>query len=227
MSCHCLAVSLAPSLRSSTSRQKQQVPDFLLAFSNSSTSFAQPTPNVSFLEFLSEFKVLERCQSYTELKEEEEQEEFGGVVALFTSIPPSNINVNGGREGGIIIQRFHEAINFPPEIESSNSSLSHCLFFLTICQDYSLFKLMVTLLHAKLGIPCLSNFFLFCIPVNRGETDQDKLNSMWRQAFMKAYKAMDKELRSHLNLDCFCSGSTAVTIVKQGSNLFMSNIGDS
>ncbi|XP_072066909.1 probable protein phosphatase 2C 52 [Arachis hypogaea] len=39
---------------------------------------------------------------------------------------------------------------------------------------------------------------------------------MWREAFMKAYKAMDKELRSHPNLDCFCSGSTAVTIVKQG-----------
>ncbi|XP_047156749.1 probable protein phosphatase 2C 52 [Vigna umbellata] len=56
---------------------------------------------------------------------------------------------------------------------------------------------------------------------------EDKLNSMWREAFMKAYKAMDKELRSHPNLDCFCSGSTAVTVVKQGSNLFMGNIGDS
>nr|KYP53412.1 putative protein phosphatase 2C 52 [Cajanus cajan] len=56
---------------------------------------------------------------------------------------------------------------------------------------------------------------------------EDKLNSMWKEAFMKAFKAMDKELRSHPNLDCFCSGSTAVTIVKQGSNLFMSNIGDS
>ena len=44
---------------------------------------------------------------------------------------------------------------------------------------------------------------------------EDKLNSTWREAFMKAYKAMDKELRSHPNLDCFCSGSTAVTIVKQ------------
>ncbi|QHO17308.1 uncharacterized protein [Arachis hypogaea] len=31
----------------------------------------------------------------------------------------------------------------------------------------------------------------------------------------------------HAYLDCFCSGSTAVTIVKQGSILFMSNIGDS
>ncbi|KAK7257456.1 hypothetical protein RIF29_31456 [Crotalaria pallida] len=58
-------------------------------------------------------------------------------------------------------------------------------------------------------------------------TAEDKLDSTWREAFMKAYKAMDKELRSHPNVDCFCSGSTAVTLVKQGSNLFMGNIGDS
>ncbi|GAB2274814.1 Probable protein phosphatase 2C 1 [Dionaea muscipula] len=56
---------------------------------------------------------------------------------------------------------------------------------------------------------------------------EDKLSPLWREAFLKSYKAMDKELKSHPNLDCFCSGSTAVTIVKQGSNLFMGNIGDS
>ncbi|KAE8692747.1 putative protein phosphatase 2C 52 [Hibiscus syriacus] len=56
---------------------------------------------------------------------------------------------------------------------------------------------------------------------------EERLTSLWREAFMKSYKAMDKELRSHSNLDCFCSGSTAVSIVKQGSNLFMGYIGDS
>ncbi|KAG6661417.1 hypothetical protein I3843_03G167600 [Carya illinoinensis] len=56
---------------------------------------------------------------------------------------------------------------------------------------------------------------------------EDKLISTWRETFLKSYKAMDKELRSHPNLDCFCSGSTAVTLVKQGSNLFMGYIGDS
>ncbi|GAB4859565.1 hypothetical protein Ancab_011033 [Ancistrocladus abbreviatus] len=56
---------------------------------------------------------------------------------------------------------------------------------------------------------------------------EDKLSSIWREAFLKSYKAMDKELKSHSNLDCFCSGSTAVTVVKQGSNLFMGYIGDS
>ncbi|KAE8730320.1 putative protein phosphatase 2C 1 [Hibiscus syriacus] len=65
-----------------------------------------------------------------------------------------------------------------------------------------------------------------------GDSDKDgvaenRLNCSWREAFMKSYKAMDKELRSHPKLDCFCSGSTAVTIVKQGPNLFMGYIGDS
>ncbi|GAB4824990.1 hypothetical protein Ancab_007863 [Ancistrocladus abbreviatus] len=56
---------------------------------------------------------------------------------------------------------------------------------------------------------------------------EDKQSLIWKEAFLKSYKAMDKELKSHPNLDCFCSGSTAVTIVKQGSNLFLGNIGDS
>ncbi|CAN0896867.1 Probable protein phosphatase 2C 1 [Linum grandiflorum] len=56
---------------------------------------------------------------------------------------------------------------------------------------------------------------------------EDKLDSLWREAFMKTYKSMDKELKSHPKLDCFCSGSTAVTVVKQGSNLFIGYIGDS
>ncbi|XP_010482259.1 PREDICTED: probable protein phosphatase 2C 1 [Camelina sativa] len=58
-------------------------------------------------------------------------------------------------------------------------------------------------------------------------TEEDKLNILWEEAFLKSFNAMDKELRSHPNLECFCSGCTAVTIIKQGSNLFMGNIGDS
>ncbi|KAK4793468.1 hypothetical protein SAY86_023903 [Trapa natans] len=62
---------------------------------------------------------------------------------------------------------------------------------------------------------------------NEEASTVEKLNSLWRDAFLKSYKAMDKELKSHPKLDCFCSGSTAVTIVKQGSDLFMGYIGDS
>ncbi|CAI9089472.1 OLC1v1024055C1 [Oldenlandia corymbosa var. corymbosa] len=63
-------------------------------------------------------------------------------------------------------------------------------------------------------------------PEKNGSTENE-VDHLWRESFLKSYRAMDKELRSHPNLDCFCSGSTAVTIVKQGSNLFIGNIGDS
>ncbi|KAG6386954.1 hypothetical protein SASPL_152135 [Salvia splendens] len=56
---------------------------------------------------------------------------------------------------------------------------------------------------------------------------EEGVESLWGDAFLKAYKSMDKELRSHPNLDCFCSGSTAVSVIKQGQNLFIGNIGDS
>ena len=36
-----------------------------------------------------------------------------------------------------------------------------------------------------------------------------------KQSFLKAFKVMDRELRVHQNIDCFCSGTTAVTLVKQ------------
>ncbi|KAI3807823.1 hypothetical protein L1987_23758 [Smallanthus sonchifolius] len=45
--------------------------------------------------------------------------------------------------------------------------------------------------------------------------------------FLKAFKLMDRELRMYTNIDCFCSGSTAVTLIKQGQNLIIGNIGDS
>ncbi|KAH9619940.1 hypothetical protein KSS87_001307 [Heliosperma pusillum] len=62
---------------------------------------------------------------------------------------------------------------------------------------------------------------------NDGSVEDKTADSSWKDAFLKSYKAMDKELRSQPKLDCFCSGSTAVTIIKQGSNLFIGNIGDS
>ncbi|CAO2813307.1 unnamed protein product [Amaranthus hypochondriacus] len=61
----------------------------------------------------------------------------------------------------------------------------------------------------------------------KSDLSEDNISSLWRDIFLKSYKATDKELRSRPNLDCFCSGSTAVSIVKQGSNLFMGSIGDS
>ena len=38
-----------------------------------------------------------------------------------------------------------------------------------------------------------------------------------KESFLKAFKVMDRELRVQANIDCFCSGTTAVTLVKQVS----------
>eukprot|EP00257_Ricinus_communis_P021414 XP_015580901.1 probable protein phosphatase 2C 6 [Ricinus communis] len=48
-----------------------------------------------------------------------------------------------------------------------------------------------------------------------------------KKSIMKAFKMMDKELKLHPTIDCFCSGSTAVTLIKQGQDLIIGNLGDS
>ncbi|XP_039139852.1 probable protein phosphatase 2C 66 [Dioscorea cayenensis subsp. rotundata] len=51
--------------------------------------------------------------------------------------------------------------------------------------------------------------------------------SSLKQSFLKAFKLMDIELKLHPSIDCFCSGTTAVTVLKQGHNLVIGNVGDS
>lgn len=36
-----------------------------------------------------------------------------------------------------------------------------------------------------------------------------------RQSMLKSFNLMDKELKLHPTIDCFCSGTTAVTLIKQ------------
>ncbi|KAK7343218.1 hypothetical protein VNO77_11791 [Canavalia gladiata] len=48
-----------------------------------------------------------------------------------------------------------------------------------------------------------------------------------RESFLKASKVMDKELKLHHHLDCYWSGTTAVTLLKQGHSLVVANVGDS
>ncbi|KAJ8491925.1 hypothetical protein OPV22_013646 [Ensete ventricosum] len=47
------------------------------------------------------------------------------------------------------------------------------------------------------------------------------------EPFLKAFRIVDKELRLHPDVDCFYSGTTAVTLVKQGQDLVIGNVGDS
>ncbi|XP_031257547.1 probable protein phosphatase 2C 6 [Pistacia vera] len=62
------------------------------------------------------------------------------------------------------------------------------------------------------------------------DAKDDKLPEMYlplKKSILKSFKLMDKELKLHPTIDCFCSGTTAVTLVKQGQDLIIGNVGDS
>ncbi|XP_076931137.1 putative protein phosphatase 2C 33 [Bidens hawaiensis] len=64
--------------------------------------------------------------------------------------------------------------------------------------------------------------------VNFEETDRvPEIFQTLKESFLKAFKVMDRELSMYASVDCFCSGTTAVTLVKQGQHLIIGNIGDS
>ncbi|OVA02600.1 Protein phosphatase 2C (PP2C)-like domain [Macleaya cordata] len=50
---------------------------------------------------------------------------------------------------------------------------------------------------------------------------------LWKQSFLKTCATIDKELEQHRKIDCFNSGTTALSIVRQGEFLFIANVGDS
>ncbi|CAK7343718.1 unnamed protein product [Dovyalis caffra] len=72
--------------------------------------------------------------------------------------------------------------------------------------------------------------------VNKNEGDRDNIDdddssslllSSWETNFIKSFKAMDEELSLDASIDSFCSGTTAVTIIKEGNHLIIANLGDS
>ncbi|KAK7340374.1 hypothetical protein VNO77_21076 [Canavalia gladiata] len=64
--------------------------------------------------------------------------------------------------------------------------------------------------------------------IDAEETEkQPEIFQTLKESFLKAFKVMDRELKTHQSIDCFCSGTTAVTLVKQGHDLIIGNVGDS
>ncbi|KAK3120136.1 hypothetical protein QOZ80_9AG0682230 [Eleusine coracana subsp. coracana] len=58
------------------------------------------------------------------------------------------------------------------------------------------------------------------------EEHREFFNSM-KDSFRKAFRVTDKELKLQRNIDSICSGTTAVTLIKQGQDLIVGNLGDS
>ncbi|KAK5794498.1 hypothetical protein PVK06_035729 [Gossypium arboreum] len=50
---------------------------------------------------------------------------------------------------------------------------------------------------------------------------------IWKQSCLKTYADIDEELKHHPGIDSFHSGTTALTIIKQGEHLVIANVGDS
>lgn len=48
-----------------------------------------------------------------------------------------------------------------------------------------------------------------------GTEKQPEIFHTLKESFLKAFRVMDRELRMHQTIDSFCSGTTAVTLVKQ------------
>ncbi|GMI96409.1 hypothetical protein like AT5G01700 [Hibiscus trionum] len=61
--------------------------------------------------------------------------------------------------------------------------------------------------------------------VNKGSA-KDRFSS-WEASLIEAFKEADDDLSSGLSVDSYCSGTTAVTIIKQDEHLIISNLGDS
>ncbi|XP_051144443.1 probable protein phosphatase 2C 34 [Andrographis paniculata] len=51
--------------------------------------------------------------------------------------------------------------------------------------------------------------------------------NIWNRAYTKACAAVDQELEHHQKIDTFHSGTTALTVVRQGDSIFIANVGDS
>jgi len=49
-------------------------------------------------------------------------------------------------------------------------------------------------------------------PVN---LEPPSMFSHWKESHLMAFKEMDQDLRTHPCIDCFCSGTTTVTVLKQ------------
>ncbi|KAJ7950058.1 putative Protein phosphatase-2c [Quillaja saponaria] len=49
----------------------------------------------------------------------------------------------------------------------------------------------------------------------------------WEGSFVKSFGELDEKLSQDSSIDSFYSGSTAVTVVKQGNHLMIANVGDS
>ncbi|KAJ4830691.1 hypothetical protein Tsubulata_028407 [Turnera subulata] len=89
--------------------------------------------------------------------------------------------------------------------------------------------------HIRDVLPSRLSYALKALPVNlkccnnggKNNPGDDKCLSSWESTVIKSFKEMDQELSCDASIDSFCSGCTAVNVVKKGDHLIIANLGDS
>ncbi|WVZ16069.1 hypothetical protein V8G54_009051 [Vigna mungo] len=64
-------------------------------------------------------------------------------------------------------------------------------------------------------------------PTDGEEDNQNMSFSSWEGSFMRCFREMDEDLAKNIDTKGFLGGSTAVTVIKQGDQLIIGNLGDS
>ncbi|XP_074311854.1 putative protein phosphatase 2C 33 isoform X2 [Silene latifolia] len=104
-------------------------------------------------------------------------------------------------------------------------------------------KLSTVYHHIKITGRSQSDVDAFCDDVDDSNSETREPNSRsvrdaddpvadlvfyrWKSSLLRAFREVDQELSLDSSIESYCSGSTAVTIVKQGDYLIISNLGDS
>jgi hypothetical protein len=53
------------------------------------------------------------------------------------------------------------------------------------------------------------------LSIDDDTSDEKHLLSTWKNISVKTFEQVDEELKQHSGIDCICSGTTAVTVVRQ------------
>lgn len=59
------------------------------------------------------------------------------------------------------------------------------------------------------------------------ENNESSFFCSWKASFIKSFEEVDDNLRLDSTIDSYCSGTTAVAMLKHGSHLIIANLGDS
>ncbi|KAL8140996.1 hypothetical protein V2J09_007017 [Rumex salicifolius] len=107
--------------------------------------------------------------------------------------------------------------------------VSHCVRDNIPCKIGSLYKMFQHGGRNQSNVDLIHDSYNSEDDDDGGDEDEAKTSvlSSWNRSIIRSFKEMDKELSSHISIDTYCSGTTGITVIKQGDDLVIGNLGDS